>query len=54
MNYLLGVYSFSLGCVGFTVDALCTRPIRRWYLAGCLLFDVGCGFFLADAHAATE
>ena len=51
-NYALGVYAFSLGCVSFTIDAIRSRPLRGAYLTGCLLFDIGCGFFLADAHGA--
>ena len=48
--YLSGVYSFSVGCLAFTWDAVTTRPVNRKYLAGCFLFDIGCLFFTLDAH----
>lgn len=50
--YAAGVYAFTLGCVAFSVDAVRTRPLNRWYLFGCIMFDAGCAFFLADAHGA--
>lgn len=49
-NYLIGVYSFTVGCLSFTTDAVKSRPIRKEYLIGCLLFDIGCAFFIADVH----
>ena len=49
MYYALGVYAFSAGCACFTVDAVTTRPLNKSYLSGCLLFDLGCVFFLLDA-----
>jgi len=48
--YAGGAYAFVLGSLAFTVDALRARPIRRSYLIGCLLFDVGCALFVVDAH----
>lgn len=52
--YASGVYAFTLGCLSFTVDSLRSKPIRRFYLVGCVLFDVGCVFFLMDVHRASE
>ena len=48
--YASGVYAFTFGCMSFTLDSLKTRPLNRRYLVGCILFDVGCGFFILDAH----
>lgn len=48
--YICGVYSFSLGCVAFTYDAVKGTPLNKKYLAGCVLFDIGCVFFALDAH----
>ena len=50
LSYIFGVYAFSVGCGCFTWDALAARPLRHKYLVGCLLFDLGCAFFLLDAH----
>lgn len=50
-QYAAGVYAFTLGCLAFTIDAVRARPLRRFYLCGCVLFDVGCIFFILDAHA---
>ncbi len=49
-NYAIGAYSFTLGSVILTWDAVTVRPINRKYLVGCLLFDVGCLCFALDAH----
>ena len=52
--YASGVYAFTFGCLCFTADALRSKPIRRFYLVGCVLFDVGCAFFLVDVHRSSE
>ena len=52
--YMLGVYSFTLGCLSFTFDAIKSHPIRKSYLLGCILFDLGCGFFILDSHNANN
>lgn len=49
-NYALGVYSFTMGCLCFTLDSFSTRPFRKKYIAGCILFDIGCAFFIVDVH----
>lgn len=41
-----GLYAFLVGSLAFTADALMGAPINGVYLAGCLLFDVGCGALL--------
>ena len=48
LNYILGVYSFTIGCLSFTFDAI-SNNIQP-YLCGCILFDIGCVFFILDAH----
>ena len=49
-SYPFGSYSFTIGCLFFTLDALTYKPIRKKYLCGCLLFDIGCVFFIIDSH----
>lgn len=48
--YILGVYVFLAGCLLFTADGLSDKPVRKLYVAGALLFDIGCVFFALDAH----
>ena len=48
-DYFLGSAAFSLGCIAFTVDAVKTKPLNKTILAGCLLFDLGCIFFIKDS-----
>ena len=56
MNYFYatGVYAFSLGCLSFTWDAISIRPTNKKYLAGCILFDIGCVFFIIDSHQSEK
>lgn len=48
-DYFLGSSTFMLGCICFTVDAIKQRPISKPLVTGCLLFDVGCIFFIKDS-----
>jgi hypothetical protein len=49
MNYFSGSLAFTAGCICFTIDAIRVRPVNKVLLAGCILFDVGCVFFLLDS-----
>ena len=51
LYYKLGIYSFTVGCICFTFDSIKVKPFNKCYFLGCILFDIGCGFFIADAHA---
>ena len=48
--YAIGVYAFSAGCLSFTFDSILSITKRPLYIFGCVLFDLGCVFFLLDAH----
>ena len=50
LAYALAVYVFLAGCLLFTADGLYDRPVRKLYVAGALLFDIGCVLFALDAH----
>ena len=49
IDYFLGSTTFMLGCISFTIDAIKQKPINKAILAGCLLFDLGCVFFIKDS-----
>jgi hypothetical protein len=49
-SYLIGSYLFLSGSLMMTFDCIKTNPIKKKYLIGCLLFDLGCVFFIIDAH----
>ena len=46
-DYFLGSTAFTAGCLFFTYDAIRTK--NKVLIAGCLLFDVGCAFFISDS-----
>lgn len=46
-DYFLGSTAFTAGCICFTIDAI--RSKNRLLIAGCLLFDLGCIFFISDS-----
>ena len=49
-SYLIGSYLFLSGSLMMTLDCIKTIPLKKKYLIGCLLFDLGCVFFVLDAH----
>ena len=49
-NYNLGCYSFLAGSLLFTIDHLKHRPINKTTLSACLLFDLGCYYFIKDSN----
>ena len=49
-SYLIGSYLFLTGSLMLTLDCIKTNPIKKKNLIGCLLFDLGCVFFIIDAH----
>lgn len=49
-DYFLGSVAFALGCAAYTMDALYYQsPQSRLIIFGCVMFDVGCVFFIKDA-----
>jgi hypothetical protein len=48
-DYFLGSTSFMLGCISYTIDAIRQDNINFYILSGCILFDIGCIFFIKDS-----
>ena len=49
-SYLIGSYLFLCGSLMLSIECIKTTPLKKRNLIGCLLFDIGCLFFILDAH----
>ena len=49
-NYKKGCFTFLIGSLAFTQDALKQKPISKPYLIGCMFFNIGCFYFIKDSY----
>ena len=47
---LLGAWSFLFGSGAFTYDSIIRKPISIPYFSGCMLFNIGCSFYILAAY----